>query len=75
MKKDIICVVYVDNTILVGPNPVALEQEIDGLGVSDGEQQQHTFKLRDEGAVGDFLGIRIEKRGMNKMTGRPQSST
>ena len=70
MKKDIICVVYVDDTILAGPDPAAIEREIKGLGVSDGEQR-HEFELRDEGAVGDFLGIRIEKRGMNKNTGRP----
>jgi hypothetical protein len=70
MKKDIICVVYVDDTILAGPNPVALEQEINGLRVSD-SKQRHTFEVRDEGAIGDFLGIRIESRGKNKTTGRP----
>jgi len=62
MKKDIICVVYVDDTILAGPDPDALEKEIKGLGVSD-DEQRHKFELRDEGEVGDFLGIRIAKTG------------
>jgi len=62
MKKDIICVVYVDDTIFAGPDSVAIEREIKGLGVSD-DEHRHKFELRDEGEVGDFLGIRIEKTG------------
>ena len=68
MKKDVICVVYVDDTILAGPDAAAIEREIKGLGVSADEQRHH-FELRDEGAVGDFLGIRIERRGTNQKTG------
>jgi hypothetical protein len=61
MKKNMICVVYVDDTILCGPDPLALEEEIKGLGVNSLEQR-HSFQLRNEGEVGDFLGIRIEKK-------------
>jgi hypothetical protein len=34
----------------------------EGLGVSKYETQ-HKFQLHDEGKVGDFLGIQIEKEG------------
>jgi Reverse transcriptase (RNA-dependent DNA polymerase). len=37
------------------------EHEIRGLGVNNLEQR-HSFQLRNEGEVGDFLGIRIEQR-------------
>ena len=62
LKRNMICVIYVDDTILAGPDGDELEKEIAGLGVSSNEQQ-HKFELRNEGEVGDFLGIRIEKMG------------
>ena len=62
MKGDLICLVNIDDTILAGPNMDDINKEIAGLGVSD-EDQVHRFQLRDEGQVGDFLGIRIEKLG------------
>jgi hypothetical protein len=39
--------------------------EICGLGVNSLEQR-HSFQLRNEGEVGDFLGIRIQKEGNDK---------
>jgi histone deacetylase 1/2 len=57
--------VYVDDTILCGPDNDVLEAEIRGLGVNNLEQR-HSFQLRDEGEVGDFLGIRIHKQGKGK---------
>ena len=60
MKDQMMCVVYVDDTIIAGPDPKAIEDLITSLGVAK-EEQRHTFELRDEGEVGDFLGIRIEK--------------
>ena len=60
MKKDMICVVYVDDTILAGPDAAEIEKVITSLGVRD-EEKRYKFELRDEGAVGDFLGIRIER--------------
>jgi hypothetical protein len=65
MKDGMMCVVYVDDTILCGPDGEALEAEIKGLGVNTLEQR-HSFQLRNEGEVGDFLGIRIEKRDHGK---------
>lgn len=56
-----ICIVYVDDTILCGPDPQALEEEIKGLGVNNLEQR-HSFQLQNEGEVGDFLGIHIQKK-------------
>ena len=56
VKKNMVCLVYVDYTILAGPDKAALENEICGLGVST-DEQVHKFGLHDEGEVGDFLGI------------------
>jgi hypothetical protein len=64
MKKDFICVVYVDDTIFAGTGALLLEREIKSLGVKE-DQCDHSFQLRDEGEVGDFLGIRIEKQKGN----------
>ena len=65
MKQNIICVVYIDDTILAGPNAKELDKMITSLGIAD-DEKRHTFELRDEGEVGDFLGIRIQKRGTKK---------
>ena len=62
MKGNMICLVYVDDKILCGPNLDKINEEIRGLGIK-GEDQVHSFQLKDEGQVGDFLGIRIEKLG------------
>jgi hypothetical protein len=61
MKKDCICVVYVDATIFARPDALLLEREIKSLGVKE-DQCDNSFQLRDEGEVGDFLRIRIEKQ-------------
>ena len=58
MKGNMVCIVYVDDTILAGPDKNVLENKIKGLGVSN--KQIHEFGLCDEGEVGDFLGIRSE---------------
>jgi len=60
MKKYMICVVYVDDTILAGPDAAEIEKVITSLGVRD-KEKRYKFELRDKGAVGDFLGIRIER--------------
>ena len=60
MKQDMTCVVYVDDTIIAGPDAKAIDDLITSLGVAH-DEQRHTFELRDEGEVGDFLGIRIER--------------
>ena len=67
MKKDMVCVIYVDDTIFAGPSSKAIEEVILSLGIA-AEEQRHSFELRDEGEVGDFLGIRIEKRGPRQFT-------
>jgi hypothetical protein len=41
MKKDLICVIYVDDTIFAGPDAAKIQYEINSLGVSK-------FELRDE---------------------------
>jgi hypothetical protein len=62
LKQGLICVIYVDDTIFAGPDASKIAEEFTGLGVSKYETQ-HSFQLRDEGEVGDFLGIRIAKEG------------
>jgi hypothetical protein len=64
MKKDCICVVYMDGTIFAGPDALLLEREIKSLGVKE-DQCDYSFQLIDEGEVGYFLGIRIEKQKGN----------
>jgi hypothetical protein len=60
MKAGCICIIYVDDTIFSGPEADKLSAEVQSLGVNS-DEHQHSFQLRDEGEVGDFLGIRIEK--------------
>ena len=59
MKHYMICILYVEDTIMCGPSSKAIENNILGLGVSK-HKQRLKFGLRDEGEVGDFLGIRFE---------------
>jgi hypothetical protein len=64
MKKVCICVVYVDDTIFAGPYSLLPEKEIKSLRVKE-DQCDYFFQLRDDGEVGDFLGIKIEKQKGN----------
>jgi hypothetical protein len=64
LKKGCICVVYVDDTIFAGPDAKMLEQEIRSPVVAS-DECDHSFQLRDEGEVGYFLGIIIEKQKGN----------
>ena len=67
MKHNMMVVVYVDDTIIAGPDADKIEELIKDLGVAD-EEERETFMLRDEGSVGDFLGIRIEKLANDTFT-------
>ena len=51
-----VCVVYVDDTIICGPDEDVIEATIHGLGVIKNEQR-HNFELRDKVEVSDFIGI------------------
>ena len=62
MKGNMICILYVDDKILCGLNLDEINQGIIGLGIK-GEDHVHRFQLKDEGQVGDFLGIIIGKLG------------
>ena len=53
MKRKMICVVCVDDTILTDPDSNAIKEVITGQGVQN-EEQRHTFKIHDEGEVGIF---------------------
>jgi hypothetical protein len=48
MKPGIICVVYVDDTIIGAQQLSDINREIMSLGIID-DTMQHTFSLRDEG--------------------------
>jgi hypothetical protein len=60
MKKYCTSVVYVDDTIFVELDALLLEREIKSIGVKE-DQCYHSFQLRDEGGIVDFLEIRIEE--------------
>ena len=62
LKKGVMCVVYVDDTIFSGADSLLLEKEICQLEVSSSEKR-HEFPLRNEGEVGAFLGIQSTKIG------------
>ena len=60
MKSNMICLLFVEHTILDVPDKQDIKDNIKRLEVSSGEHR-HKFGLRDEGEVGGFLGIRIDK--------------
>ena len=62
-----ICIVYVDDTIIASPISEPIDELIISLGITD-EEQRHTFELHNEGKVGDFFGIRIKKSGPSRYT-------
>ena len=62
MKSNMICLVYIYDAILSGPNKQFIEDEIKILGVIS-NKHRHKFGLRYEDKVEYFLGIRIEKTG------------
>ena len=53
-------IVYIDDTIIAGPKIEPINELRADLGVSSNDNSE-TFILHDEGEVGDFLGICIEK--------------
>ena len=61
INSSIICLFYVDDTILSGTNEKYVAEDIKGLKIRQ-DKQRHSFELCDEGYVGDFLGIRIEQQ-------------
>jgi hypothetical protein len=65
MKPGIICVVYVDDTIISAQQLSEINWEIMSLGIVD-YNMQHTFTLRDEGKVSALLGIQIKRLTSNK---------
>ena len=60
-----ICVVYVDDTIICAPGGDEIEAHIHDLGVSK-DEKRCKLELIDKGKVGDFLGILIEKEGPSR---------
>ena len=54
IKHNMIYLIYVDDTIITGPDAEAIEALIKDLGVKS-DDHMHTFELHDEGAVGDFF--------------------
>lgn len=62
MKKDRICIVNVNNTIIAGTDSNKIDELVKDLIVSD-QNYVHNFQLRDEGEIGYFLEIIIDKIG------------
>jgi hypothetical protein len=58
MKEEMICVVYVDDTIFTGPDATKLDAMIHSL-TNDHDGTKSKYELESEGRVQDFLGINI----------------
>ena len=54
-----ICIVYVNDTIIASPISEPIDELIISLGITD-EEQRHTFELCDE----NFLDIRIKNQDL-----------
>jgi hypothetical protein len=65
MKPEMICTVYVDDTIIGARQLSDINREIMSLGIDD-DNMKHTVTLRDEGEVSAFLGIQIKRLTSNK---------
>ena len=65
MKDNMMCVVYVDDTIFTGPNQKLIDKEIELLGIKQ-PNEESPFKFRDEGELSAFLGIKIEQTNNGK---------
>ena len=62
MKRNMICVIYVDDTIFAGPCQQSINNEVKLLGIKHDSEEQ-PFEFRDEGELSAFLGIKIDKKG------------
>ena len=61
LKEDIICAIYVDDTIFWSPNEVNIDKIISELNVLN-------FDLTDKGEVDSFLGIEFDTKDDGKIT-------
>ena len=55
-RKSIVFLVYIDDCIVFGPDDTAIDEE-----VTDLRKSSQNFTIDDQGEVGDFLGIQIQK--------------
>ena len=62
MKRNMICVIYVDDTIFAGTNQAMIDEEVKQLGIKQSNEEQ-PLEFRDEGELSAFLGIKIEQKG------------
>ena len=65
MKENMICVVYVNDTIFTGTTQAAIDKEIKLLGMCR-HVEKRPFEFRDEGEISAFLGIKIDQKGGNE---------
>jgi len=65
MKENMMCVIYVDDTIFAGPSQQDIDEEIKLLGIKQ-PHEESALEFRDEGEVAAFLGIKIDKRSTSE---------
>ena len=65
MKQDMICVIYVDDTIFAGPDQSMVDKEVSLLGMKQ-KNEENPLEFRDEGEASAFLGIKIEQESQNE---------
>ena len=65
MKHNMMCVIYVDDTIFAGPNQDLIDKEVELHGIKHLDEEQ-PLEFRDEGELSAFLGIKIEQKDSNE---------
>ena len=55
-RKSIVFLVYIDDCIVFGPDDTAIDEVVTNL-----RKSSQNFTIDDQGEVGDFLGIQIQK--------------
>ena len=65
MKREMICVIYVDDIIFAGPDNKAIDEENKLLGRKHDDDEQ-PLEFHDEGELSAFLGIKIENKTNNE---------
>ena len=65
MKNNMMCVIYVDNTIFAGTNQAMIDGEVRQLGIKQSNEEQ-PLEFKEEGELSAFLGIKIEQKGLEE---------
>ena len=65
MKPNMICVIYIDDTIFAGPSAKDIDNEVKLLGTKQNSEEK-PFEFRDGGEVSAFLGIKTKRASQSE---------